>query len=201
MRTSAPFAFVLAALVAGAGVSASSSALAYYPPPPVAPPPGYAPVYAPPPPPYYAPPEYGEVLQTQPIYRVVRVNVPQQQCYQQQVVYDNDRGNTLAGTLIGGLIGGVVGNQFGRGSGRVLATAGGAVVGASVGNNVGRANDGPPQVGYQQRCDTVNAFHDEQQIDGYDVTYRYGGRVYHTRLSYDPGPQIPVNVNVAPAAY
>ncbi|MDB5987341.1 MAG: hypothetical protein JWR16_2394, partial [Nevskia sp.] len=106
-----------------------------------------------------------------------------------------------AGTLIGGIVGGVVGHQFGAGSGRVLATAGGAVVGASVGNNIARRDEGPPQVGYQQRCDTVNAFHDEQQIDGYDVTYRYGGRVYHSRLPYDPGPRLAVNVDVAPAAY
>lgn len=179
-------------------LSLSHPALAYpYPPPPVAPPP-----FAPPPP-DYAGPVYADVLSTQPIYRIVRVNQPQQQCYQQQVVYDDgrNRNNAVAGTLIGGILGGVLGDQFGHGAGRVLATVGGAAVGASVGNNVASRNDSSPQVGYQEQCQTVDAFHDEQQVDGYNVTYRYAGRVYTTRLPYDPGPRLAVNVDVAPAPY
>jgi len=142
---------------------------------------------------------YAEVLSSTPVYRQVRVITPRQECYQQQVVY-NDYGNSLAGTLLGGLVGGVVGHQIGRGSGNAIATGLGAVVGASVGNNIARANAGQ-QVGYQQRCTVVNDVHYEQRPDGYDVTYRYGGRIYRTRLPYDPGPRLLVNVNVAPAAY
>jgi len=152
--------------------------------------------------PYYASQAYAEVLSSTPIYREVRVDQPRQECYDQQVVYQEPRyqGNEVAGTLLGGLVGGVVGHAFGRGSGNVLATAAGAVVGASVGNNIARANAGQ-QVGYQQRCTVVNDVHYEQRSDGYDVTYRYGGRIYRTRLPYDPGPRLLVNVNVAPAAY
>jgi uncharacterized protein YcfJ len=149
----------------------------------------------------YGPPDqaYAEVLSSTPVYRQVRVVTPRQECYQQQVVYP-DYGNSLAGTLLGGLVGGVVGHQIGRGSGNTIATGVGAVVGASVGNHLARASDAP-EVGYQERCRTVEEVRYEQRPDGYDVTYRYGGRIYRTHLPYDPGPRLLVNVNVAPAAY
>jgi uncharacterized protein YcfJ len=48
-----------------------------------------------------------------------------------------------------------------------------------------------------QRCRTVEAATDT--IQGYDVRYLYHGREYSTRLSYDPGTRIPVDVSVAAA--
>ena len=48
-----------------------------------------------------------------------------------------------------------------------------------------------------QRCRTVEAATDT--IQGYDVRYLYHGREYTTRLSYDPGTRIPVDVSVAAA--
>jgi uncharacterized protein YcfJ len=46
-----------------------------------------------------------------------------------------------------------------------------------------------------QRCRTVEAATDT--IQGYDVRYLYHGREYSTRLSYDPGARIPVDVSIA----
>jgi uncharacterized protein YcfJ len=50
----------------------------------------------------------------------------------------------------------------------------------------------------QQRCRTVTEQRAREDITGYRVTYRYGGRTNTTRLSYDPGKQMPVNVNLVP---
>jgi uncharacterized protein YcfJ len=47
-----------------------------------------------------------------------------------------------------------------------------------------------------QRCRTVQTATDT--IQGYDVRYRYHGREYVTRMSYDPGDRIPVDVSVQP---
>ena len=143
---------------------------------------------------------YADVVNTTPIYQTVRVGVPTQQCYTQQVQVDQHPGSTIAGTLIGGALGGLVGNQFGRGSGNAAMTAAGAVVGAGVGNSVARAND-QPGVAYQQHCDTVTQYHDEQHPAGFDVTYNYAGQYYHTHLPYDPGRRLLVNVSVVPAGY
>ena len=39
----------------------------------------------------------------------------------------------------------------------------------------------------------------EERIDGYDVTYRYHGRLHHTRMPYDPGKRVRVRTDVSPA--
>jgi uncharacterized protein YcfJ len=151
--------------------------------------------------------ETAEVLRAEPIYQNVRINEPRQQCYQQEVRYNDgyyDNSGSFVGTILGGIVGGVVGHQFGRGGGRFAATAIGAAVGAGAGNAVGSRNDGyygGERVGYQQRCDVVNEVHYEQRPSGYDVTYRYHGAIYHTQTQYDPGERIPVNVSVTPAGY
>jgi len=104
--------------------------------------------------------------------------------------------------ILGGIIGGVAGHQIGGGHGRDVATAVGAVIGAGVGNNATSRNRGQyERSGYETRCETVNDVDYEQRIDGYDVTYRYNGQIYQTRMPYDPGRRIPVNVDVRPAGY
>lgn len=151
--------------------------------------------------------EYAQVLSSRPIYRDVHINQPRQECYDERVAYDDGyrRGgnNEGVGGLLGAIVGGVVGNRFGHGGGRVATTALGAVVGASAGASIGRNSGGgyrgEPSYGYQQRCSTVNDYSVEQRVEGYDVAYRYHGHVYNTRLPYDPGDRLAVNVDVRPA--
>jgi uncharacterized protein YcfJ len=47
-----------------------------------------------------------------------------------------------------------------------------------------------------QRCGTVDTT--RMQLQGYDVRYLYDGREYTTRLPYDPGTRLRVNVDVQP---
>jgi len=42
----------------------------------------------------------------------------------------------------------------------------------------------------EHRCKTVNE--KSQKVVGYTVTYRLDGRVGVTRMSFKPGPQLPV---------
>ncbi|HWU68362.1 MAG TPA: glycine zipper 2TM domain-containing protein [Stenotrophobium sp.] len=144
---------------------------------------------------------YARVVSRTPVYTQVRIAEPAQQCSDQQVVYSEPPRNNVAGTLLGGIIGGVVGHQFGGGRGRDVATAVGAVLGANIGSQSGRYNAGSQQVGYRTVCHTVNSYRYEQRLEGYDVTYRYGGRLYSTRLPYDPGNRMQVQVSVQPASY
>lgn len=118
-----------------------------------------------------------------------------------------------AGTVIGAIVGGVVGHQFGSSSrGRDHGTAAGVVVGGLLGNAIenspssgsSRTNYDPqparvdytPETRTVQRCETINDA--REQISGYNVTYRYNGRDYQTRMAYDPGSTINVRVNLAP---
>lgn len=128
----------------------------------------------------------------------------------------DSRPNTGAGAVLGAIIGGVVGHQFGNSSGgRDRGTAAGAVVGGLIGNSIEREGGGVDS-GYRtassreyaqvervpvtrdvQRCNVVSEFREE--IRGYDVRYRYHNREYTTRMSYDPGPTMPINVDVRPS--
>ena len=118
-----------------------------------------------------------------------------------------------AGTVIGAIIGGVVGHQFGRSSGgRDVGTGVGVVAGGLIGNQIENsqptnaapnyAQGSPARVDYipetrtVQRCKTV--YDNRDEVTGYNVAYRYQGRDYTTRMAYDPGPTMRVQVSLAP---
>ncbi|MDE2155145.1 MAG: glycine zipper 2TM domain-containing protein [Xanthomonadaceae bacterium] len=139
---------------------------------------------------------WADVLRADPVQGVTRTLVPQQQCYDQQVV-ERDRGNSAAGTMLGAVIGGVLGHTVGKGDGRTAATVVGAVAGGAVGNRV--SDHGGDYATTQTRCREVNTVSEQRRIIGYDVEYRYHGDVYMSRLSYDPGERLRVRVRVEPA--
>ena len=126
--------------------------------------------------------------------REVAQSAPRQECWTE---YSEERGggNRAAGALIGGIAGGLIGHQIGSGSGNTAATIAGTIGGAAVGNEVARRNSGDPRA--VERCRTVSDQQD--RVVGYDVVYRFQGREFNARLPYDPGPDLPVQVTVAPA--
>lgn len=139
------------------------------------------------------------VVSSSPVYE--SVNTPQQDCWTEQVGYDNvQRDRSYGGAVVGGIVGGLLGSAIGKGTGRNVATAIGAATGAITGDNIDNGNygygyRGPAQPRYEQRCRTVDNW--TRQITGYNVVYRYLGHDYTTFLPYDPGPSVRVNVNVS----
>ncbi|HKE47519.1 MAG TPA: hypothetical protein VKB52_05605 [Rhodanobacteraceae bacterium] len=65
-------------------------------------------------------------------------------------------------------------------------------------------DDGPDSVtvagGYDkisnggERCRTETNWRDTDRVMGYEVTYRYGGREYTTRMDHDPGDRMRIRV-------
>ncbi|KGI76983.1 glycine zipper 2TM domain-containing protein [Oleiagrimonas soli] len=139
--------------------------------------------------------DYARVMSVQPLYR--SAYRPQQVCRDvpvgQEVYRDN--GHQAAGTLLGAVIGGVLGNTIGKGDGRRAATVAGAVVGGAIGNRA-TAGSGREDVrtAYAERCRTRSVYAGDRVI-GYDVTYRYRGDVYRTRMDHDPGRRLRVRVD------
>jgi uncharacterized protein YcfJ len=135
---------------------------------------------------------HARVVSAVPIRETV-ASTPRQECWTE---YSEGAagGNRAAGAVIGGIAGGLIGHQFGSGSGNTAATIAGALGGAAVGNEIARRNDDPRAV---QRCRTVSDSAD--RVVGYDVVYRFQGREFTARLPYHPGPELPVNVTVAPS--
>ncbi|MGI9302738.1 MAG: glycine zipper 2TM domain-containing protein, partial [Gammaproteobacteria bacterium] len=81
------------------------------------------------------------------------------------------------------------------------ATAAGALIGAAIGHDHAarhRSGGRYEQVGYERRCRVVDDHRTEEHIAGYDVTYRYHGETFSTRLPYDPGRRLKVRVKVTP---
>lgn len=142
-------------------------------------------------------PDQAKVISSTPVY--VQVNEPRRECWTERVSHEervyrksNDSGNAVLGAIVGGLVGSTVG----KGNGKVAAAAVGAATGAVIGD---RWND---RDGYYtttrhrpvEQCRMVDNF--RQEIAGYDVVYRYQGKEFATRLPYDPGKWLDVNVHV-----
>ena len=148
--------------------------------------------------------EFAEVVDSRPVYREIRVPVSHEQCYDERVpTRSSARIGETGGTLIGGILGYVAGNQIGKGTGRDVARVAGAVTGAAIGSSYGNrgASGYGDEYTYQTRCRTVRDYRYETALDGYDVTYRYNGRIFQTRWPHDPGARIPVDVDVRPVRY
>jgi len=116
----------------------------------------------------------------------------------------SDGGRQVA-TVIGGLAGAIIGSRIGGGDGRYLGTAIGTVAGGAAGRAIYDANNRPVYRRSDVRvCEPGRDGYgrdgygyESERVDGYDVTYEYGGREYHTRRDYHPGERIRVRVDVS----
>ena len=100
---------------------------------------------------------------------------------------------------MGGLIGGAIGHNLGHGRGRGLATVAGTIIGASVADDAAHAHEhGGYYTDNQRHCRVSHETVTEERILGYDVTYRYRGETYTTRMNRDPGDRLAVRVRVEP---
>lgn len=166
---------------------------------------------------------YADVIDVRPVYREVRYREPRRECWTEQesyVVEEYGRGarhghrrGTGADVLAGGVIGGVIGNQLGRGASdgaRAGATIAGAIIGSAVASETSagsarhrRHRHRPRAIVREtrpvERCRTVENTRYEERLQHYDVTYRYEGRTFTTRLPRDPGRRLELQVTVAPA--
>ena len=130
----------------------------------------------------------------------------------QQNRYGTDTGRNVA-TIVGGIAGAVLGSKVGGGTGTYAATAIGSMVGGLAGrqiyessqrrrvenNTVTVCDDSYGNNGYANNgYDSYNANASNERVTGYDVTYEYGGRQFHTRTNYHPGDRIRVRVDVHP---
>ncbi len=152
--------------------------------------------------------DLAEVVSVDPIIEYNREPVDRQVCWDEPVTYREEvrRGRrSNGGALLGALIGGAVGNHFGSGRGRDAATLAGATIGYSIGREEQRQRDYRngryvERVVHteEQRCRIETEYQQDERVVGYDVAYRYNGRVYHTRTDAHPGDTIEVRVDVRP---
>lgn len=135
------------------------------------------------------------------------------------------RNDTSGAVFIGGLIGGVIGHEISKntsGRNRATDTFTGAVIGSTLagaaaqsghyqgqrytqntGNRHHRTHDKhqkrhhrPHHQSGHQRCTTTTQSRKERRPNGYNVTYVYHGRKFHTHIQHHPGRRIAVQVRL-----
>lgn len=147
--------------------------------------------------------EYAEVLASTPIYRVIEVSEPREQCWEEEIVVESSRrrGTSGTGVIVSTILGGAIGNAVGnnKSSQRVGAVLG-AVLGHSIGRDIVRSRNrqNNQRVETIERCKTVYEQTQEERLVGYQVTYLYEGQERSVRADTDPGEQIRVRISVEP---
>ena len=151
--------------------------------------------------------EYGEVIEKRPVYQIVEISEPMEQCWEEEfVIYrypsrSASRTPVLVSTIIGGALGNAVGN--GKNNKQI-----GAVVGALLGHSIGRdivsdrnrSRNAVRDYETVQRCETAYEQFEEERLVGYQVTYLYNGEEYSVRTDSDPGNRIRLRVSIQPAS-
>lgn len=135
-----------------------------------------------------------KVLASTPVYETI--NEPRRECWTETVGYETrtHREGGAGGAVLGAIAGGLIGSTVGKGDGRVAAAAVGAATGAVVGDRVQQGGTRYESVPRQvERCQTHDTF--REVVAGYDVRYRFDGREYVTRLPYEPGKWLTLNVS------
>lgn len=153
------------------------------------------------------------VVAAEPVYRTVSYSVPAEECrlvespvtVYAEPGYGEPRYRSYTGPILGAIIGGAIGNAVGHSKkNKKVGTAVGAVLGGTIGRDIGRRSEQnryPSQpVRWETRevCETVYATEEREELDGYEVTYRYAGQLHRTRMDHDPGRYLKVRVQVTP---
>ncbi|MES2663957.1 MAG: glycine zipper 2TM domain-containing protein [Pseudomonadota bacterium] len=142
--------------------------------------------------------DYADVVDVQPIYRTEYRQSTESNCWDEQRAVEYQRSSTTA-PIIGGLIGAALGNELGHSqTNKKVGVVAGGLLGASIGSNF--STKYPSQVRYQNvtQCEPVNRQYSEEVVDGYWVTYVYGGREQRIRTHTHPGSRIQIEVAARP---
>ncbi|MDB6062664.1 MAG: putative outer rane lipoprotein [Verrucomicrobiaceae bacterium] len=148
--------------------------------------------------------DFARVTRVEPIYETASYSKPREECWNEQVPVRSysPQPRSYTAPILGAIIGGALGNALGHHEvNKRVGTVAGAALGASVGRDV-RDRDGGDyertDYSNERVCQTVNDREYHEEVVAYRVFYRYNGRDFVTRKSYDPGSRLRVRVNVDP---
>jgi uncharacterized protein YcfJ len=142
-----------------------------------------------------------KVVNSAPIYQTVERVVPVEQCHVERV-RSHQVQRSVTGPIVGALIGGALGNAVGHNkSNKRVGAVVGAVLGGSIGADISRRRHAEryrPVYRTEEVCRVVDEVYEERVLAGYNVTYRYAGETFTTRMDEDPGRYLRVRVSVTP---
>jgi len=152
--------------------------------------------------------DYAKVLSAQPVFETVRLPQEHQVCREEPVRRRVAEHRSPAPAIFGAILGGVIGNQLSRGHGhghghgnsRAVATVAGATIGGVVASEI-QYSKYPVKyyTEHVQVCGTQTTWRHQERVVAWDVSWKYQGQVYHSRMAERPGDRIRVRVSVSPA--
>lgn len=156
--------------------------------------------------------DYAQVTQVNPIYETISLREPYQKCHMEERVVHrqttrHQNRQSVTPHILGSLIGGAIGNKLGHNkSNKRVGAVAGAILGGSIAGDISyknrqHNNRHQPNHSYTTKervCHTNHTTRQEQQLNGYDVSYRYKGKRYNTVMANHPGKRIRVAVDVSP---
>jgi uncharacterized protein YcfJ len=157
--------------------------------------------------------EYAKVVDVRPVIETVQIPEDRQVCRERLVQRRVAEYRSPGPMIFGAILGGVIGNQLSRGSGhghgyghgyghgsdRAAATAAGAVIGGAIASNAQYSNY--PAKYYTENtqiCSIESSWRSEERVIAWDVSWKYRGQVYQSRMAEPPGDRIAVRVSVVP---
>lgn len=153
--------------------------------------------------------DFAKVVDVRPIIEIVQVPEEQRVCHVQPVQRRVAENRSPGPAIFGAILGGVIGNQLSRGHGnrhhhrhdnnRAAATLAGAAIGGAVASEI-QYSKYPVRYYTEnvQVCNFETSWRSEERVVAWDVSWKYRGRIYHSRMDEPPGDRIRVRVNVNP---
>lgn len=145
---------------------------------------------------------YAKVTQVEPIYQTISRDVPERSCHLETRYIQESRHQSYTPAILGTIIGGAIGNEVGHSNtNKKVGTVVGGVLGATLArdwSNSRQSGEERSRPVREEVCEVNYRTEYEEQIVGYNVTYRYDGERYQTRTEHHPGKRIQVAVSVKP---
>jgi uncharacterized protein YcfJ len=152
--------------------------------------------------------DYAKVVDVQAVIEIVQIPEQQQVCREQPVQRRVAEYRSPAPAIFGAIVGGVIGSQLSRGHGhgyghgyghgdnRAVATVVGATIGSAIASEVQYSQY--PAKYYSENvqvCSLETSWRGEERVVAWDVSWKYRGRTYHSRMDKPPGDRIRVRVS------
>lgn len=153
--------------------------------------------------------KFAKVVSAQPVFETIRIperhRVCRDQVVQRRVAEHRSPGPAIFGAIVGGVIGNKLSHGhrnkhgYGHHGNRAAATIAGATIGGVIGHEI-QYNRYPPRYYSEiaQVCNVETSWRTEEQIVAWDVSWKYHGRIYHSRMAERPGDRIRIRVDLNP---
>jgi len=144
--------------------------------------------------------DYARVIDSKPLYETVSYNEPVRECrIEERIVRHRKHAKTPV--VLGSIIGGAIGNELGHSkTNKKVGVVVGSILGGAIASDIHREHNKHrhSEVRHERVCHMVDQVRYQEELVGYNVRYKYKGRVYHTTMANHPGERIRIAVNIKP---